>query len=724
MKPAFEILYVLALPDWAPHEVTPFGGFAPGLLNFFPLLPTIVALPPDILDPTIPLPDRLARRRTGGGDWAWSPVNLSTLIEKRKPTPEAPFMVVFSAEKQVAHTVSRWRGNLRIRPVHVSHFQGGGAISPREFDLNKLRHHLIAVVDRLSAMDKKLDLYEHRLALDAWKFEERRPSSLTLHSHAVTAPNEMVLIAAGEKAPEGEEGHLNVSAQGKYIQGITESANAVIGLCSQAEHSPLVSLLPARPDLILLAPSMYRGMAKVLERSFESPLIKTALRALDRQSGYTLAFTLPNEGTNEHLNTVGPILGLRGAELKLLAAAVGMKAAGTVAATLRLPPSVNRASGVIGQLARFMRVHDDHPPPPIKAARVFKAVQDALEKSIPKEHLDIIEQSKSGVKIVGDGPLEWIPIRGLPLGVRSDVSRINTTPGNLFLGQIRYQAPVVIPPEEFRNYLVVSMFEEGDHLADHLRVGVSHTMDAQGKPIIGQFAEATSAEQFIETVGAYNGPMLIVDCHGAHDEGDVAGALKIGGASVDVWSMAGEIKLPPIVVLSACDTHPFDRSHATVANGFLACGALAVLATVLPINAASAARFVMRLINRAVHYAGSMNAAGSAVPWTNIVGGVIRMELATDIIRGLELKGYYDDAARRELHLKTNFDLNPLRSDWYELLQERLCALSGLDRSQLHRELAGIIATSDSIRYVNVGNPELITLADHRFFARHSKRAL
>lgn len=35
-SPAFEIIYELALPDWAPQEVTPFHGFAPRLLSGAP----------------------------------------------------------------------------------------------------------------------------------------------------------------------------------------------------------------------------------------------------------------------------------------------------------------------------------------------------------------------------------------------------------------------------------------------------------------------------------------------------------------------------------------------------------------------------------------------------------------------------------------------------------------------------------------------------------------
>ena len=89
MQPAFEIFYILALPDWAPNEVTPFQGFAPWLPYFMPLMEEIPRLPPDIIQPTLDAEVRLVRQRSGDAAWIWTPVILSTLLAKRKPLPIA-----------------------------------------------------------------------------------------------------------------------------------------------------------------------------------------------------------------------------------------------------------------------------------------------------------------------------------------------------------------------------------------------------------------------------------------------------------------------------------------------------------------------------------------------------------------------------------------------------------------------------------------------------------
>lgn len=706
--PMPQIIYAFALPDWRDNEVTPFQGFAPGLIDLVPLMDFIPPLPADVFEFTMEPADMLARRRAGEGAWYWTPVNLSTLLAKRSPKPMQPFVVVFSGDAETAKAVSKWRKGLRIRPLHVSAQKVGGALHPADLTVDRLNQHCRYALRQACKAEKRLDGTDIDAALGEWKTIERRPCSLTYHSHNVTRPNELTLVASGELPADTEEGHLNASPHPHYVQGITDSAAAVMDLWPQTKDRQAHLLDPPRPDLFLIAPAMAPSAAKAIERALPDRKAVHALRALQRQRDYTMQI----EADEDDLDKIGPILSLRGAETKILTTAVGLRTASTVAATIRLPPAVARTGGVVGQLARFLRKHEN--PPAIKSARVFRAVQDALAATVPDEHLELIKRSEAGIKIIADAPLEWLPIDGLPLGIRYDVSRINATPGNLFLQHIRAPMTQYIPPDAFRDCLVLSMFDENDRIAYHLRVGVSGAGDGSSRKMRTQYASPESVDEFVEAVNQFRGPMLIVDSHGSHDEGDGPGGLIIGGKSVDVWSLSDRIRMPPIVLLSACDTHPFDRSHATIANGFLACGAVSVIATALPIRARQAARFAMRVLNRAIHFADIVNDMGRSVPWTNVVGGVLRMELATDIIRGFSEAGFYDQDAVNELMLETNKDLNPLRSDWFERLSERIIEATAIDEGEWQKRSADMIASSDAIRYLHVGNPESLLIADSR----------
>ena len=276
--------------------------------------------------------------------------------------------------------------------------------------------------------------------------------------------------------------------------------------------------------------------------------------------------------------------------------------------------------------------------------------------------------------------------------------------------------PTYVRSDGFKRYLVVSMFEDNDNIAHHVRRCLEALPDAGVAEINRITATASNVDEFVAAVNGYDGPILIVDGHGAHD-GDVGG-LIIHGQSVDVWSRRGRIQVPPIVMLSACDTHPFDRSHATVANGFLHCGAQAVSATVLPVRSVPASAFLVRLLLRAISFGDAMNGMGRAVPWTNIVGGALRMQLASDIVHSLVRRQMLPADQITDIQLSANFDINRPRADWLERLGARCREAGGFDQAQWDGTFADILAASDVIRYTHVGNPEALIIADERVLQR------
>ena len=709
VRPSNEILYIYALPPWDPKDVTAFQGFAPGLIYLGPLMTVPVRLPPDIIDLTMSPVDRLARRRAGLGSWIWSPVNVDTLIRRHKPFPHQPFMVVFTANADVAQRVATWRRNLRIQPLHVSTIRKGGTIAPGALTVERLQQFCRGAVRQAGKVNRRLDIADSLAAIDRWQPFEERPFSLRYHTHNVTVANEMVLYSIGERAPERDEGVLNVSPHEDYVDGITESAQAVLALQAQVEDREAYLLHPPRPDIILFAPASYRGIERVLQRSVPSLPGVRAIRALERQRRYTMQIEIDENDIDE----IGPVLGYRGAELRMQVAAVGLRAASTLAATIRLPPLINRTAGVVGQLARHLRAYDEDLPDR-KTAKVFRIVQDALLDAIPPEHLALIRESKTGIKIIGNAPLEWIPLDGLPLGIHTDVSRIPVTPGNIMIEQLRPVPQLYIPAEQFKSYLALSMFEDGDRISNFMDAALQVLPGAQGARITGTHLRPRTVEEFIAVINNYTGPILIIDSHGSHPSDPDIGGLIIDGKPLDVWTLRDRVRLPPIVVLSACDTHPLDRSHATVANGFLSCGAIAVLGTVLPIRARDAATFLVRLMLRAIQYGEIVSRNERSVPWTNIVGGALRMQLASDICRGLRNRKILTEKQALEIQLAANWDINTLRGDWLPRLGKRCQKAGRFGNERWNVMYNDILAASDVIRYVHLGNPESITIADAR----------
>src|SRR3546814_10624722 len=97
---------------------------------------------------------------------------------------------------------------------------------------------------------------------------------------------------------------------------------------------------------------------------------------------------------------------------------------------------------------------------------------------------------------------------------------------------------------------------------------------------------------------------------------------------------------PPIVILSACDTHAADRNHATAANGFLALGSRSVLASVFPLHASQAAIFTARLIYRVSDYIpAAIKLFERSLTWLEVVSGMLRRPVTTDLLRNLGAVG-------------------------------------------------------------------------------------
>jgi hypothetical protein len=452
-----------------------------------------------------------------------------------------------------------------------------------------------------------------------------KASSLHFKSHNVTVANEMVFMSEGNTPSNGEQ--LNPNDNEDYISAIVASAEAVLELRASAGHPKAFRAEPPRPDIILFAPAMYRH---VYETKLMSNLtIKgadAAIRMLQRQKGY--AIQAPASEMLPALKTPAGqfAIQMRGQELIIQSAAVGMRSASTVAATLRLPAAVNRVSGVVRQLATHLRANPDSRH---KTRRVFASVQSTLAATVDPRLLKILQRSNTGIKIIGDALLEWLPVEGLPLGLRFDVSRINATPGGLSFGELVNQATLYLQPQDFEEVLILSAFDADDPIRDHLRTAVTR-FDPTGK-VRARVVEIHTVRDFIDALNSFQGAMVVFDGHGFHDEHSDVGFLKIGGENLDVWALRQSTRVPPIVILSACDTHALDRSHATTGNGFIFCGARAVLATILPVRSIHSAILIARLLYRAVEYSRAVTNYGIAVPWTHLVSGLFRMQITTDI---------------------------------------------------------------------------------------------
>lgn len=255
--------------------------------------------------------------------------------------------------------------------------------------------------------------------------------------------------------------------------------------------------------------------------------------------------------------------------------------------------------------------------------------------------------------------------------------------------------------------LVISAFEARDSL-DLISKALRALEPEFADRLKITFVRVRSEEEFIAAVNSFDGPIMIFDGHGDHPPGE-AGHLVIGKDKVDITSARGRIRLPPIVILSACDTHAADRSSATVANAMLHLGARTVLATLLPIDAqAAATTFAQLIIRLGAYLPTACKTLGRVVRWNEVVGGMLRHQFQYDLLQSLDKEGLIPEALFMKLAAWGRYWSEFNGTDGLAKLAHAIEAEGIMDTDAFFERVLRTVPLSDAIRYTQLGNPETI----------------
>lgn len=711
-----KIFYCFVLEDDDPYKTSLFQGFSPDWMNLPWAMLRLIDLPVDVLEPILPYQAMLARRMGGTGGWAWFPLSLRAL--KRVSIKQtAPFWVIFSGTETTARAVSAWAETQVVRPLHVTLGPWDGAITGDALNAATIRQHIETTLRDVQQRDATLDDDLIDQALARWRDRPCVDAAFPKRTHLCTLPNHMVLEAAGIRFENAVR--LIGQSTEDYVAAIRETADAVGRLRDDVGHVPAFRLTPPQPALILTAPALFRHVYQdtptVSRDDVTDPqIVNKVMRLLQRQKTFQLFLEKEELGRLLTSEEAKAIIRMRQEEVEVHSLAVGLRAASTLATTIRVPPAVNRTAGVVHQVAKHARAAKSVRPQ--KFARLFSVVQAALREAVGPDLLQVITETKGGIKLVTDAPMEWLPIGALPLGLRFDCSRITATPGNLMAGQLVLPDLLRLKPSAFSDVLVISAFGTKDPIRHMIPAALDMGGPLWRDKLTIRSVAVENESAFCDVLNAYDGGILIFDGHGHHT---TVGTLAIGDDSVDVWSLRGRVRVPPIVVLSACDTQAADRSHATTANGFLAAGARAVLGTLLPIDARRAATFIGRLVYRLSDFLpAALAARGEAIQWSEVVGGMLRMQLLADLLEPYLTGEILSQENCEYIQTRGNIAINMRRSDWFEFIVGLTaeCLSWSLDRVQ--EDFRTRVPGSDTIRYVQMGNPETVLIDDTSLIER------
>lgn len=722
-----KIYYIVTVPDWRPEDATPLAGYSLGLCESIPLLRSANMLPSDIYEPVPELrTGAVSRRMCGMGSVDWHPQSPRAI--RSQPLPAiAPFVVLLVGHGDTVDDYALWAQSCPIPPIIVA--DAGGDLRPDDLNLSALQDRLLANCDRLDGLVEPKAIADAKDHLNRWQAPTFENLDYTVDGHGTITPNLLALWSAGFAAASGEPFRDINSGPKPYLDQIVATTNSLLDLRRNTPESQGDALFPRRPELSLFVPGMY-DLASVKIKPGASPPERRRFSSvkiqLERQTGYNFSQTTAAQIkaftgiTPEKLNSGSSpdlhwLIQLRQREVALANEAVTCLAGSEISAVARLPFDLNRTAGAVRQFASHYRGRDRRPTRTMDA---FRAVQNRISDAVPSEIKALIGRSQGELRIIADAEIEWLDVDGVPLCARRDLSRIPTTPGNLFVGQLEPKETIRLTAGDFAKILVISALRRDDPIARMLEVAFATFSKTWKDAIKIEFVDVGSGDELVAALNAFDGAMVIFDGHGSHTPGKPA-VLHLKDEACDVWSLRGRVeRMPPIVILSACDTHAADRNHATTANGMLALGARAVLSSVLPLDAPAAAMFTSRLIWRVSGYVPpATSMLDRPLSWTEVVGGMLRLQLVTDILRNALHKNLIDEGQYTELLHDIGMAVNTMNEDPFRELHDRLVE-TGLEATRVEREARLAIATSSVISYRNIGRPETILVDDEERLQR------
>ncbi len=544
--------------------------------------------------------------------------------------------------------------------------------------------------------------------IDKWLAREPTVGIKAPGGHNITLPNEMALLRA-ERFLEPQKSFIAMN-EAAYDAHAVASAQSVIDVAEDNGLADFNRLYLPLPRLILTEPAMYRPSYQAFHdkrKSLSKPM-RDALRRLQTQTG--LCSTMVPKTASDFLADSGAqaIVAARAMELKIHSYGIGLMAAQTCSAVLRLRPAVNHVFPALSRFARNIRATS--PAAPRKTPSLFLTLQRELRDAVGQARIEFIERCDGPIKIISDAPIELLPVGELTLGLRYDCSRINATPGNLMMAELVGRGPVLLDLAALRKVLVISAFKDTDRLRNLMEDSLEVMTDALAGCVEIRFVRVRNTGELIDALNASNASILVFDGHGLPGGQDGVGAVDINGELLDVWTLRGKARIPPIVILSACDTHSMDAAnHATTANGFIAAGAMTTLATLLPIGGREGAVFVCRLLYRLSKYLPAAFVVKARVlNWCEIVTGMLRMVLGFDLVAAF----IADKDAAHELRTKANLHINTDNPEWHSAILDDIAQASKMDLAVVRKKAYGVLSASEAIRYVQIGSPEFIRVDD------------
>jgi hypothetical protein len=714
------IQHIIAMPtDVAASGQTIFQGFSLALIpDYLAIMDMLVRFPHDMLEIGLAGSQLVASKMTGS-TLCVRMIRADLLTEEHAEVRGWP-TVIWSTDKSAADVEKRLHG-FEVRPLHITINSFVGSVSMADLSTEAIYDHLLALAERTAVHDSSFSVLVELMKAHPPTKRELGLLPFVPQMHNCTIPSAAVLRLYGYSF-ENSEAIKPAPDIEAHIDAMVEFSELIDTLRQGLEVDSL-----QKNDAIIFCPSIYAMLYKV-NNKFWNPILRDldngkrnfVKTLLLRNKGYGNSQIELNGMKAEDLNpyadaVVSSLLSQRQFEQRFLATIIAVLATNQFIPAFRLPNAVMLHHDRLSEI--YSLVCSNKPTRLAELNRRLAEYGAEIRSEIGEKLWKAMFDGRERLLAICDFPIEWLPIDGVPAMFRCEISRIPSTPGNV-TAQVALAHPrVVFPREALNHILVIRSFAANDPIRGHLELAISH-YELSGMKV--EIVDVSTREELVNAMNAYQGAMLIFDCHGNHGGKTEPAWLQIGKERVDVWDLKHVARMTPIVVLAACSTHPVDGSHASVANGFLATGVQAVLGTYAPVDSPHTAILVGRLLYRIAVFL-PMITKHRPVSWREIVGTFFRMSYVTDVLQDLkEVRKAISDAQYQKLHLDANFAINTGTHDWLEKLLQGVIDATGMAESDVRKIWSARYHFVETMLFGQLGRPETIFFASDEMFSEAS----
>lgn len=699
------IEYYLIVP--VKEDDTVFQGHNRGVVNpeFFNLISTICCAPNETGEIYLSQ-EELVKHRSVYSEKSISAIG-SQFISKMPEIIESGLVVIFCAKCNVEEIAAlSFRDASKVVIVSTIEIEGVLVIDNEAF--NPV-HFLDQEIDKfireqLARRNESADILKP--IRSAYEVSAPIPN----YGSGVTISNDHVFGSLGYTFSESKS--VEPASPQTYYDAIVESAEALLEITNGDGGF--------RQEMILYSPSIiglfyntsqhiWNQVSRELKNKWHREFLKNGLIRNPHYSGISIdpGSVDPETGNPYDDPALGAILRERQLELMATNLFVACMACANCLPAVRLPNAINLHQAQLKDIEFTIQRNDTKSQAQLQ--QKFNTLSEQFKSEIGEKICALVSSRSQSAKICSDAPIEWTYLDKLPMMISHEVSKIPMTPGNL-LGQFSMIGKgLVIPEAALKDILVIRSFQNHDKIKFMLQTAIA-LFKVEDRITI-RFVDVSNAQEVISALNQYSGAIVVFDCHGGHDGDSKPGFLKVGREKLDVWSLAGIARVPPIVLLSACSTYAIGGSHASVANGFLRCGALSVIGTFLPVDAIKSSVVIARIIFRIHSFLPAVKSLKyESISWRTFISGFLRMSYATDVLKYFEELNLIGKEQYANIHMRANQEINLLNSSWYENLLDSVANHSGKTIDEVFTLVKEGRPLLETMLYCQLGRPELITI--------------